>query len=98
MSSTSLPPTRSFWEGPEPADPDDSKGRQQFFRNGHVVVSPNQGSHMVTVAYRQGNRANSTWGCTNPFSFQVQGCDRSFGNTTTPHAGAIGLLCCAEPR
>jgi len=120
--------------GAEKGLPDGATGSQQFFQNGHVVVSPNQGSHLVTVAYRQGNRAFFTWGYTNPFSydlfqvrwatttqpdvwyrpnrqiefkdadgghrqsgswfldrtsatptmfsFQVQGCDRSWGNTT----------------
>ncbi|MGI5132013.1 LGFP repeat-containing protein [Pseudonocardia sp. CA-107938] len=57
--------------GPEKDLPDGAKGRQQFFQNGHVVVSPDQGSHMVTVAYRQGNRAFFTWGYTNPFSYDL---------------------------
>jgi hypothetical protein len=57
--------------GPEQALPPGNPGRQQFFRNGHVIVSPNQGSHMVTAAYRQGNRATFTWGYTNPFSYDL---------------------------
>jgi hypothetical protein len=68
--------------GPEKDLPGANRGRQQFFRSGHVVLSPGQGAHMVTVAYRQGVRVVFTWSYTNPYSydlFQVR-----WGTTVVP--------------